>query len=114
VNHKLDLDENEASGLAGDEDNGISEDFADKELVTVPDLARMTTKYTTIQVVVRARAGTTSKVSHLRCNMMSAWNLPMREEKESVSAELCRPKTGWGYMRRLVIVAEYATVVANV
>ena len=91
---EVDLDVNEASGHAGDEDDDIFEDFADKVLATAQDLARTTTKYTTMQILECARAVTTSKVSRLRCNKMSAWNLAMREEKELVSADLRRPKAG--------------------
>jgi len=78
------------------------------------DLARMMNKYTTMQILQCARAVTTSKVSRLRCNKMSAWNLAMREEKESVSADLHRPKTGSGYKRWLGFTGEYAKEVANV
>jgi len=78
------------------------------------DLARTTTKYTTMQILERARAVTTSKVSRLRCNKMSAWNLAMREEKESVSADLRRPKAEFWYKGRLGFTAEYAKEVANV
>ena len=45
---------------------------------------------------------------------MSAWNLAMREEKESVSADLLRPKTGFVYTVRLRLTGEYAKEVANV
>jgi hypothetical protein len=45
---------------------------------------------------------------------MSAWNLAMREEKESVSAHLPRPKVGFGYMERLGFTGEYAKEVAIV
>jgi hypothetical protein len=114
VNDEVDSDVNEASGLAGDEDDGIFEDFADKVLAMAQDLARTTTKYTTMQILERARAVTTSKVSRLRCNKMSAWNLAMREEKELVSADLRRPKGGSGYKGRLGFTGEYAKEVANV
>ena len=78
------------------------------------DLARTRTKYTTMQILERARAVNTSEVSRLGCNKMIAWNLPMREEKESVSADLCRPKAGSGYKGRLGFTGEYAKQVANV
>jgi len=78
------------------------------------DLARTTTKYATMPILECARAVTTSKVSRLRCNKMSAWNLAMREEKESVSADLRRPKAGFGYKGRLGFMGEYAKEVANV
>jgi len=78
------------------------------------DLARTTTKYTTMQILERARAVTTSKVSRLRCNKMSAWNLAMREEKESLSADLRRPNAGFGYKGRLGFMGELAKEVANV
>jgi len=78
------------------------------------DLARMMTKYSTMQILERARAVTTSKVSRLRCNKMSAWNFAMREEKESVSADLRRPKAGFGYKGRLGFTGEYTKEVANV
>jgi len=78
------------------------------------DLARTTTKYTTMQILERAKPVTTSKVSRLRCNKMSAWNLAMREEKELVSADLRRPKAGSGYKGRLGFTGEYAKKVANV
>ena len=94
MNDEVDSDVNEASGLAGDEDDGIFEDFADKVLAMAKDLARTTTKYTTMQILERARAVTTAKVSRLCCNRMSAWNLAMREERELVSADLRRPKAG--------------------
>jgi hypothetical protein len=97
VNDQVDSDVNEASGLAGDEDDRIFENCADKVLDVAQDLARTTTKYTTMQILECARAESTSKVSHLRCNKMSAWNLAMREEKEIVSADLRRPKEGSGY-----------------
>jgi hypothetical protein len=77
VNGKVDSDINEASGLAGDEYDGIFKDFANKVLAMVHDLARTTTKYTTVQILKHARAVTTSKVSGLRCNKMSTWNLAM-------------------------------------
>ena len=114
MNDEVDSDVNEASGLAGDEDDGIFEDFADKVLSMAQDLARTTTKYTTMQILERARAVTTSKVSRLRCNKMSAWNLAMREENELVSDEQRRPKAGSGYKGRLGFTGEYAKEVANV
>jgi hypothetical protein len=114
VNDEVDSDVNEASGLARDEDDGIFENFADKVLAMAQDLARTTTKYTTMQILERARAVTTSKVSRLRCNKMSAWNLAMREEEELVSADLRRPKAGSGYKGRLGFTGEYAKEVANV
>jgi len=114
VKDEVDLDVNEASGHAGDEDDDIFEDFADKVLAMEQDFARTTTKYTTMQILERERAVTTSKVSRLRCNKMSAWNLAMREEKESVSADLCRPKAGSGYEGRLRLMGEYTKEVANV
>jgi hypothetical protein len=73
------LDVNEASRLAGDEDDGIFINIGDKVLAMAHNLARTTTKYTTIQIVEWARAVTTSKVSRLCCNKMRAWNLAMRE-----------------------------------
>jgi len=114
ANDEVDSNVNEASGLAGDEDDGIFEDFAHEVLTLAQDLARTTTKYTTMQILERARAVTTSKVSRLRCNKMSAWNLAMREEKESVSANRRRPKAGFGYKGRLGFTGEYAKEVANV
>jgi len=114
VNDEVDSDVNEASGLAGDEDDDIFEDFADKVLATAQDLARTTTKYTTMQILECARAVTTSKVSRLRCNKMSAWNLAMREEKEFVSADLRRPEAGSGYKGRVGFTGEYAKEVVNV
>jgi len=90
------------------------EDFADKVLAMAQDLARTTTKYTTMQILERARAVTTSKVSRLRCNNISTWNLAMREERESVSADLRRPKAGPGYQGQLGFPAEYAKEVVNV
>jgi len=51
VNEEVDSDVNEASGLAGDEDNGIFEDIADTVLAMAQDLARTTTKYTTMQIL---------------------------------------------------------------
>jgi len=60
------------------------------------DLARTTTKDSTMQILECAGAVTTSKVSRLRCKKISAWNLVMREEKESVSSDLCRPKARFG------------------
>jgi hypothetical protein len=108
------LDVNEASGLAGDEDDGIFKDFADKVLAMAQDLARTTTKYTTMQILEHVRAVTTSKVSRLRCNKMSAWNLAMREEKKSVSANLHRSKAGFGYKGWLGFMREYAKEVPNV
>jgi len=78
------------------------------------DLARTMTKYTTMQILQRARAVTTSKVSLLRCNKMRAWNLAMMQEKESVSADLRRPKAGHGYKGWLGFTGEYAKEVANV
>jgi len=95
------LDVNKASGLAGDEDNGILVDSADKVLATANDFARMMTKYTTIQILQCAKAVTTSKVSSLRCNKINTWKLAMREEKESVSADLRRPKAGFVYKRQV-------------
>jgi len=112
VNDEVDSDVNKASGLAGDEDNSILEDFADKVLVI--DLARTTTKYTTMQILERARALTASKVSRLGCNKMSTWNLAMREEKESVSTDLRRPKAGFGYKVLLGFTRVYAKEVVNV
>jgi hypothetical protein len=82
VNDEVDSDVNEASGLAGDEDDGISGEFANKVLTTAQDLPGTTTKYTTMQILERARAVTSSKVSRLCCNKMIAWNVAMREEKE--------------------------------
>jgi hypothetical protein len=114
VNDEVDSDVNEASGLARDEDDGIFEDFADKVHAMAQDLARTMTKYTTMQILERARAVTTSKVSRLHCNKMSTWNLAMREEKELVSADLRRPKAGSGYKGRLGFTGEYAEEVANV
>jgi hypothetical protein len=114
ANDEVDSDGNEASGLAGDEDNGISKAFADKILAMAQDLARTTTKSTTVQILERARAVNTSKVSRLCSNKMSPWNLAMREEKESVSTDLCRPMTGFGYMGWLGFTGEYAEEVANV
>ncbi|KAF8537904.1 hypothetical protein BDD12DRAFT_806561 [Trichophaea hybrida] len=63
ANDEVDSDVSEASGLAGDEDDGIFEDFADKK---------------------------------------------------SVSADLRRPKAGFGYNGRLGFTGEYAKEVANV
>jgi len=114
ANDEVDSDVNEACGLAGAEDEGIFDDFADNVLLMAPDLARWTTKYTTMQIPECARAVTTSKVSRLRCNKLSAWNLAMREEKESVSAYLCRPKPGSWYQGRLGFTGGYAKEVANV
>jgi len=114
VNDEVDSDVNEASGLAGDEEDGTFEDFADKVLAMAQHLARTTTKYTTMQILERPRAVTTSKVSRLCCNKMSAWNLAMREGKESVSADLRRPKAESGYKGRLMFTGEYAKEVANV
>jgi hypothetical protein len=114
VNDEVDWDVNEASGHSGDKDDGIFEDFADKVLAMAQDLARTRTKYTTMQILEGARAVTTSKVSRLRCNKISAWNLAMREEKESVSADLRRPKAGSGNKWRLEFPGEYAKEVANV
>jgi hypothetical protein len=99
-NHQVNLDGNKASGIAGDSDDCLFEHFAYKVLAMAQDLPRMTTKYTTIQILERARAVTTSKLSSLRCNKMSTWNLAMKEEKESVSADLHRPKAGYGYLGR--------------
>ena len=82
MNDEVDSYVNEESGLSGDEDGGIFEDFADNVLAMAQDLARTTMKYTTMQILERARAVTTSKVSRLRCKKMSAWNLAMREEQE--------------------------------
>jgi hypothetical protein len=45
---------------------------------------------------------------------MSAWNLAMREEKDSVSADLCRSKAGCGCQRRHGLMGEYPKEVANV
>ena len=114
MNDEVDSDGNEASGLAGDEDDGIFKDFADKVLAMAQDLARTTTKHTAMQILVRAKAVTTSKVSGLRFNKMSAWNLAMREEKELVSADLRRPKAGSGYKGPLGFTGEYAKEVSNV
>jgi len=101
VNDEVNLDVNEASGLTGDEDDGIFMVFADKVLMMGRDLARTTTNYTTMQILERARAVTTSKAYCLRCNKMSTWNLAIREEKESVSTDLHRPKAGCGYKGQL-------------
>jgi len=60
------------------------------------------------------RAVTTSSVSRLHWNKMSAWNLAMREEKEWVSTNLRRPRAGSGYMGRLGFMGEYAKEVAKV
>jgi hypothetical protein len=81
VNHEVDSDVNEASCPAGDEDDGIFEDFTDKSRAVAQNLGATTTKYTNMQILERALAVTTSKVSRLHCNKMSAWNLAMREEK---------------------------------
>ena len=105
---------NEESCLPRDEDDGIFEDFAYKVLAMAQDLARMTTKYTTMQILESVSAVTTSQVSRLSCNKMSAWNLAMRAEKESVSADLRRPKAGLGCKRQLGFRGEYAKEVANV
>jgi len=113
-NDEVDSDVTEASGHAGDENDGIFEDFADKVLAMGQDLARMTTKYTTMQILKHARAVTTSKLSRLLCNKMSAWNLAMREEKESVSADLRTPKAVFGYKGWLRFPGLYAKKVANV
>jgi len=48
ANDEVDSDVNIASGLAGDTDDGIFEDFADKALAMAQHLARTTTNYTTI------------------------------------------------------------------
>jgi len=45
---------------------------------------------------------------------MSAWNLAMREEKESLSANLRRPKAWFGCMGRLGFMGEYTKEVAKV
>jgi hypothetical protein len=45
---------------------------------------------------------------------MSTSNLAMREEKELVSANLCRPKAGSGNTGQLGFTGEYAQEVANV
>jgi len=45
---------------------------------------------------------------------MSAWHLEMREEKESVSADLRRPRAGSWYNGRRRFTGEYAKEVANV
>jgi hypothetical protein len=108
------LDVNEASGLAGDEDDGIFEDFTDNVLAMAQDFSRTKTKYTTMQILECVRAVTTSTVSRLRCNKMRAWNLEMREEKELVSTDLRRPKEGFGYEGWLGYTGEYAKEVANV
>ena len=78
------------------------------------DLARTMNKYTTMQIVERTMAVTTSNVSRLRCNEMSAWNFAMREEKESDSTDPRRPKSLSGYKGRLRLMGEYAKKVANV
>jgi hypothetical protein len=114
VNYEVDSDVNEASGLAGDEDDAILEDFADKVLAMEQDLARTMTKYTTMRIIERARAVTTSKVSRLCCNKMIPWNVAMREEKESVSADLRKPKAGSRYRGRLRSTGEYPKEVANI
>jgi hypothetical protein len=44
---------------------------------------------------------------------MIAWNLGMMKEKESVSANLPRPKTGCGYTGQLGFTGEYAKDLAN-
>jgi len=67
-----------------------------------------------MQILECARAVTTSKVSRLHCNKMIAWNLAMREEKESVSANLRRPNAGFGYKGWLGFTGEYAKEVATV
>jgi len=113
-NDQVDSDVNESSGLAADEDNAIIEDFADKVLVMAQVLARTTTEYTAMQNLEHVSTATTSEVSRLRSNKMSAWNLAMREEKESVSADLRRAKAGCGYKGRLGFTEEYAKEVANV
>jgi len=81
VNDEVDSDLNEASGLAGDQDEGVFEEFANTLLQMPQDLVRTTTKYTTMQILESVRAVTTSEVSRLCCNMMSAWNLAMMNEK---------------------------------
>jgi len=67
-----------------------------------------------MQILERARAVTTFTVSRLPCNKMSVWNLEIREEKESVSADLSRPKAEFGYKGRLAVKGEYVKEVANV
>ena len=67
-----------------------------------------------MQNLEHVSTATTSEVSRLRSNKMSAWNLAMREEKESVSADLRRAKAGCGYKGRLGFTEEYAKEVANV
>ena len=114
MNDEVDSDVNETSGLAGDQDDFHIEDFADKVLAIAQDLARTTTKDTTMQILNRARAATTSKVFRLHCTKMSAWNLPMSEEKESVSADLRRPKAGSEYKWQIGFTGEYAKLLANV
>ena len=114
ANNDVESDVQETSGHAGGRDDGTFEDFADKVLAMAQDLARKTSKYTTTQIPKRARAVTSSKVSRLRWNMMSAWHLEMREEKESVSADLRRPRAGSWYNGRRRFTGEYAKEVANV
>jgi hypothetical protein len=96
VNDEVDSDVNEASGPAGDEHDSTFDDFPNTVLQMAQDLARTTTQYTTMPILKRAMAVTTSKVSRLGCNKMSTWNLAMREENESVSADLCRPNSWFG------------------
>jgi hypothetical protein len=98
VNDEVDPDVYKTSGLAGDEDVGIIEDIANKVRAMMQDLARMTNKSTTMRILYRARAVTTSKVCCSCCNKMDAWNLAMREEMELVSADLRRTNVEYGYM----------------
>jgi hypothetical protein len=114
ANDEVHADVNEQSALAGEDDDGIVEDLSDKVLAMAQDHTRMTFKYTTMQLIDRARPVTTAKVSRLRCNKMRSWNIAMREEKESISADLRRPKAKFGYKGRVVLTGEYAKEVANV
>ena len=79
-----------------------------------PDLARMMSKDTMMQILEHARAVTTSILSRLLSNKMSAWNVAMREEMESVSANLRRPKPGSGYTGWLGFTVEYTNKVVNI
>jgi hypothetical protein len=67
ANDEVDLDGNQAAGLAGDEDNGNLEDIDSIVLAMGQDLSRMTTKHTTMHILESVRTVTIGTVSHLRC-----------------------------------------------
>jgi len=114
ANDQVDWDVNETFSVARDADDGILEKITGIVLPMAPDLASTMTKYTTMQILNVGRPVPTYIVSRLRCNKTSVWNLVMREQKESVSANLRRPMAVSGYKGHLGVTGEYRKKVANV